>query len=542
MSIPGGSRNLITPVLAGAAFVALFATPSIFAADPLTPASAAAAGITHGVPRQSAPIVRTGSGTLEGVRKNNLSIFRGVAYAAPPVGDLRWREPQPAATWRGVRKANASGNACIQDPELSLQNDGGDPGPLSEDCLYLNVWTPKSDPSARLPVMVWIHGGALVFGAGSVSGYDGSSLAQRGAVVVTINYRLIQLGFFSHPALDKENPGGPVNYGLFDQIAALKWVQSNIAAFGGNPENVTIFGESAGAQSVLALFASPLAKGLFQKGIAQSPYGIPSHTRAKAREAGVKVADSLGLKGGAATLAELRAVPAEKFQRLKGQGLSLGPSFIIGDKALPKSVLEAFQQRGESGLPLIVGSNSDEASVALAFGIDPAAVIKRLGGARILVKRLYPKVRDDSQLGRETVRDLVFTTFARRIADLHAARAPTWRYYFSYVPVNLRAKHPGTPHGGEIAFVMGTGDKTFTDADREISRRVGDYWFEFARTGKPAPNGEPAWPQYHDRNDKTMEFGETIAVQTELMKPRLRVFGGLLNVVGKFLGPKYDRR
>ncbi|MBA3340380.1 MAG: carboxylesterase/lipase family protein [Gemmatimonadaceae bacterium] len=534
--------KVIIAAPACAIFLALFAARSTPAAVSAPPTSGATAGLTAWLPPQSGPIVRTRSGTIEGVRKNNLSTFKGIPYAAPPVGDLRWREPQPAAAWRGVRKADAFGNACIQEPGLSLKN-GGDPGPLSEDCLYLNVWTPAPNASARLPVMVWIHGGALIFGSGSVAPYDGSYLAQRGAVVVTLNYRLAQLGFFSHPALDKATPGGPVNYGLLDLIVALKWVQQNVAAFGGNPGNVTIFGQSAGGQSVLALFASPLVKGLFQKGVAQSPFGIPSSTRAKAREAGVKVADALGLKGAAATLAELHAVPAEKFQQLKGKDLSLAPGFVIGDAALPKPILEVFQNSSEARLPLIIGSTSDDASVVETAGIDPAAVIKRLGGARILVKRLYPNVKDDNQLGREVLRDLLFTTFVRRIADVHARKAPSWRYYFSYVPVGLRANSPSVAHGNEIPFVMGTGgiSETFTGADREMSRRVGDYWFEFARTGKPAPKGEPAWPQYHGNNDKTMEFGETIAVQTSFMRTRMRVFTGLLNVVGKFLGPDYSR-
>ncbi|MEO5579149.1 MAG: carboxylesterase family protein, partial [Gemmatimonadaceae bacterium] len=305
---------------------------------PLGIGTAPSLGATPGI----LPVIRTRQGDVEGLNVSGLAIFKGIPYAAPPVGDLRWRSPNPPAPWRGVRKAEKFGNACVQNPKTSIDN-GGDPGSISEDCLYLNVWSPNANPSARLPVMVWIHGGALIFGSGSVPLYDGSPMARRGAVVVTLNYRLGQLGFFSHPALDKESRNGPVNFGLLDQIAALRWVQQNIAAFGGDAANVTILGESAGAQSVLAMFTSPLAKGLFRKGIAQSPYGIPVATRAQAREAGVRVADTVGLRGASATAAELRAVPADRFRVLGGRGLSVQPVFVVGDAALPKSILDVFQ-------------------------------------------------------------------------------------------------------------------------------------------------------------------------------------------------------
>jgi para-nitrobenzyl esterase len=488
-------------------------------------------------PLPSQLIVKTDLGSLEGVVEDGVTAFKGIPYAAPPVGDLRWREPQLAAAWDGVRKADTFGKACIQ-PAVAL----GDVGPLSEDCLYLNVWTPGADPSAKRPVMVWIHGGAFNIGVGSMDAYNGLPLAKKGAVVVNFNYRLGQLGFFAHPALEKESPGGPMNFGLFDQIAALKWVQRSIAAFGGDPNNVTIFGQSAGGRSVLSLFASPLARGLFHKGIAESSYAIPDATRAKALEVGAKIADAVGLNGADATVADLRAVPAEKFGQIKGIGLSMAPVPISGDAVLPQPIIDTFAQGEEAPLPLIIGSTSDEASVAAAFGLDPAAVLQRLGAASIVVKALYPGVTDDSQLGREAMRDLLFTMMARWIADRHSRLAPSWRYYFTYVPVNNRAKQPyGVPHDGEIVFVMGTGDidphtkDTFTDADREMSRRVSDYWFEFARTGTPASNGSPEWPNHTVRQDRTMEFGETIAVQTNFMKRRLDLFIGILRTLDRIL-------
>lgn len=517
------------------------APPTAVSPTPTTAGTTTPTAMTPpSVSSSNAPLVKIVSGELEGVAVNNLAVFKGIPYAAPPIGDLRWSNPQPVAAWTGVRKADTFGKACIQPESKSLEG-AGEVGPTSEDCLYLNVWTPNLDASAKLPVMVWIHGGALVIGAGSLPAYDGAPLSQRGAVVVTINYRLGHLGFFSHPALDKADPGGTVNFGLLDEIAALKWVQQNIPAFGGDPNNVMIFGESAGGQSVLALFASPLARGLFQKGIAESAYGVPSNTRVKALEVGIKVADALGLKGADATLEELRAVPAETFGPLNQKGLTLTPGFVIGDAALPEAILDIFQKGNEAAVPLVVGSNSDEASVAVAFGMDPAEVIKQMGILKIALKPLYPGVSSNEQLGSELIRDLVFTSFAKRMADLHSARAPSWRYYFSYIPVNLRGKQAGVPHGGEIVFVFGTGDiapesrEIFTDADREMSRRVGDYWFTFAQTSKPAPAGEPEWAQADSKNDTTMEFGETISLQTNLMRARLNVFIGLLNILGRIL-------
>jgi para-nitrobenzyl esterase len=304
------------------------------------------------------------------------------------------------AAWSGVRQANAYSAACIQVPGLSAEN-GGDPGRLSEDCLYLNVWTPRAERSAKLPVIVWIHGGAYVFGAGGLQVYDGRPMATKGAVFVSINYRLAQLGFFAHPALEKENPGGVTNFGLLDQITALKWVQANIAAFGGDPGNVTIMGQSAGGKSVLALYASPLARGLFHKGVAMSSYVVPDTTREKALEVGTKVADALGLKGAKATAAELRAVPAERFGEIKGQGLSNAPVPIRGDKVLPQSIESTFAAGREAAVPLIVGNTSNDSSVVAAFGIDAGEVLKRLGAAGFLVKVLYPGVKDDADLARQ---------------------------------------------------------------------------------------------------------------------------------------------
>ena len=483
------------------------------------------------------PIARTGQGLVEGKRMESLDVFLGIPFAAPPVGEARWREPQPAAAWRGTRKADGYAASCMQKPGIPVAA-GGAAGALSEDCLYLNVWTPKADAGKR-PVMVWIHGGALVFGTGNTALYDGSAIARRGAVVVNLNYRMGALGFFSHPAID--GAGATINYGLLDQLAALRWVQDNIAAFGGDPDNVTIFGESAGAQSVLALYSSPLARGLFHKGIAQSPYGIPSHTRAKAREVSVQVVTAVGLPGANATAAQLRQVPATRFFALGDKGPTLAPGFVVGDGALPRSILDVFQDGKQARLPLIIGSNSDEATVALAFGVDPALVVEKLRAGKFLLGKLYPGVTDESQLGRETVRDVVFTSFARRISYLHSQSTPTWRYYFSHRQQGLRASAPGVGHGGEIPFVMDSGascrclDVAFTAADSAYARQVGDYWFAFARAGVPVVPDAPAWPQDRARDARVLEFGDGIVARKDFMKKRLDAFLAILKTLDLFL-------
>ncbi len=442
----------------------------------------------------TAPIVHVDTGMLEGTQNKS---FKGIPFAAAPVGQWRWREPQAPTKWKGIRDAKSFGNACIQKPGLSEQN-GGSPGPISEDCLFLNVWTPALQQNSKLPVMVWIHGGGLVFGSGGVPGYSGDSLAKRGAVVVSINYRMGPLGFFSHPALDAEHAGFK-NFGLMDQIAALKWVQKNISAFGGDAKNITILGQSAGAESVMALYSSPLARSLFQKGIAQSPYGIPGHTPEKARKVGVAVASALGLDGIRASAAQLRAIPASKIGDLDAPELNLSPAFITGDAALTVTILEAFQKKNQAALQLIIGNNSNEATVAVEFGVDPAKVTQGLGKSKVFVKPLYPKVSNDAELGRQVMRDAVFTAFVRRIAYLHSQKAPVWRYYFSYVQERLRASQPGVPHGGEIVFMMDTGNNCgclsmpFTKADSDLAQRTGDSWVAFARSSNPQTPALPLW-------------------------------------------------
>ncbi len=488
------------------------------------------------------PTVATASGRVEGVEADGVAVFKGLPYAAAPVAALRWRAPQPAPAWQGTRDATRFGPACTQKRGPSLEG-GGEVGETSEDCLFVNVWTPRAEAAAALPVMVWIHGGAFVIGSGSLPINDGAALARRGVVVVSFNYRLGPLGFVVHPALEREAATQPAtaNFGVQDQIAALRWVQRNIAAFGGDPKRVTIFGESAGAQSVLALMASPPARGLFQHAIAQSPYGLPSHTRDKARATGNKLAVALGLPGARASAAQLRAVPAERFATLEDPKLTLAPSPVIGDAVLPRSLVATFRAGLQAKVPLVIGSNSNDASVATAFGIRGDAVIRQLGAGKLFVQPHYPDVKDDAELGRQVVRDAVFGAFARRMAVLNVPHAPTWRYYFSRRAEGLASTQPGVPHGGEIAVVFGTGDSCnctaapWTEADRAASRRVAERWVAFATTGRPDAMDGPRWPTDGRVRGTVLEFGEAQRVQDEFMRDRLNVFIGAGNLLDSVL-------
>lgn len=488
--------------------------------------------------------IMTAEGCLRGKREENVFVFKGIPYAAPPVGEQRWKAPKPVTPWEGEKEATAWGPASWQSLEYCLAVGGGDPGGFSEDCLYLNVWTPDAEPSTPLPVMVWIHGGGYTVGSGGLTPYLGAPLAARGAVVVTLNYRLGHLGFFAHPALDREYADGEVvnNFALLDQIAALQWIQRNIRAFGGNPKNVTLMGESSGARSVLSLFASPMAKGLFHKGIVQSAYSVPDVSRAEALQKGEALARHFDLQDASAE--QLRALPADAFWPL-ARSLTLGPVAIHGDCVLPQPMLSAFASGQQQRLPLMIGNNSDEASVLAFFGVDAAKVIADMRTkhplALRLIKLLYRDVWDDAELGRQVARDMTFTTlgYVAALAQ-HRTGTPTWRYYFDYVSENARDLYAhGTWHGNEIPYVLNTlaqmepteSARPFTAADRDFSWRVSEYWLRFARdvtVFSPQISGETDWPAWRPRQDITLRFGQNgqagIAIEKRFMRRRMQVF------------------
>ena len=493
------------------------------------------AGITgalaaHG--QGASPVVGTTGGQLQGMSEYGIYAYKGIPYAASPVGKNRWRPPQPPQGWDGTRKANAFGYACMQPPGVSTEN-GGDPGPMSEDCLYLNVWTPDPDPARELPVVVWIHGGAYVFGAGTVEGYSGVPYAAKDVVFVNLNYRLGALGFFGHPALEGET-GTVANFGLMDQIAALTWVRQNIAAFGGNPDNVTIMGQSAGAKSVMALYASPLAQGLFHKGVAMSVYVLPDADREKAQTVAASIASAVGLEGAAASVEDLRAIPAIDLVTLQGEGLSLGPVPIVGDLVLPASIQDTFANGQEKAAPLIIGSTSDDGSVISAFGISPSAIVKKMGILGIGLRFLYKSMSEEER-ARQAIRDAVFTMNPRWVAERHSKRAPTWRYYFDYVAEADREALPGgAPHGYEVAFFLETlpvadGIKDrYSEADMEAARKLAGYITEFARTGVPSS----AWETSDRDHDRILLIeADSIKVKKRFLRRRLNAFIGITKLI-----------
>jgi len=453
-----------------------------------------------------APLVRVETGVLAGAGSGDVERFLGIPYAAAPVGPLRWRPPQPAPAWRGQRMADAFGNDCVQNrPEWDRM---GSDLPLSEDCLYLNVWRPAKRGQTPLPVMVWIHGGGFVMGSSGTPVLDGSAVARRGIVVVSFNYRLGRFGFFAHPALSAAQHDELLgNYGLMDQLAALRWVQRNIGAFQGDAGNVTIFGESAGGTSVLQLMAIDQARGLFHKAIAQSGGGRdpwPRLGQATHRPSAEAIGQCFAREAGLheATPEALRGLPAEQ---LRG-GLDLvnlepdtysGP--MIDGALVSGSAAQAFAAGRQARVPLLTGFTSNELG-------DVPSPLRELMTQRCLALLGVPRERVEAiygsaqALGRGLVSDFPFAEPARHMANLAAAaRVPTFLYVFDYVVEALRAAVHGAAHATDVPFVFSTLRRLWpvvTPADDAQSMLMIDYWTQFARTGDPNGAGRPHWPAY----------------------------------------------
>jgi para-nitrobenzyl esterase len=470
--------------------------------------------------------VKIQSGRVKGVVKDGVISFKGIPFAAPPVGDLRWRPPQPVKPWSGVRPAVEYGSDCMQKP---FPGDAAPLGtPPAEDCLFMNVWVPEKPASRKLPVMVWIYGGGFVNGGSSPAVYDGSQFARRGVVFVSFNYRLGRFGFFAHPALTKENPSGPLgNYGYMDQIAALQWVQKNAAAFGGDPENVTVFGESAGGGSVLTMLTSPLAKGLVHKAIVESgggrtlllgprylsrsdPKGLPS-----GESVGVAFAKSVGIEGDdAAALAALRKLPAGQVVAGLNMASMNVPTYagpMIDGKVVVESPAEAYAAGRGAKVPLMAGANSADIGFAFAKTIDE--LFAPFGPDAPKAKAAY-----DPQ-GNLPLQRVAMTFAADRmmveparfiVRTLAAAGQPAYEFRFSYVAESMRKQWPGAPHATEIPFVFDTVaaryGKDLTEADKATASAANQYWVNFARTGNPNGQGLPEWPVYTPQADKLMDF------------------------------------
>lgn len=429
--------------------------------------------------------VTTDSGALSGATADGVASFKGIPYAAPPIGEGRWAAPAPVARWVIPRDATRFGADCVQN---AVPGDVSLGAPMAEDCLFLNVWTPKAAASAKLPVMVWIHGGGFVAGSGALAPTDGTELAKRDVVVVTFNYRLGRFGFFAHPAL-----GQGANWGLMDQIAALAWVKRNIAGFGGDPTNVTIFGESAGGESVARLMASPAAGGLFAKAIAASGGGRdrwPALADAQAK------GSAFAEKTGAADLAALRALPADTVRGgitilNKEEGVYSGP--VTDGSLVPGHADTVFASGKQARIPFIGGSNDDELGFVPApfLPMINGPVLKQLGDGAKMVNIAYGS---DEKAARYLAGDAIFSEPALALASRHAkSGAATWLYRFGYVTEAKREPGKGAGHASDVPFQFGNLPADASAADRAASAQLMSYWTNFARTGDPNGKGLPSW-------------------------------------------------
>ena len=461
--------------------------------------------------------VKVDGGLVEGAIEDGITVYKGIPFATPPVDDLRWRPPQAAKSWDGVLKADQFGPACYQ---RQMQIPGYPKQTISEDCLYLNIWTPAKSPDDNLPVMVWIYGGAFSAGSTSMPTYSGEQLAKKGVVLVSIAYRLGPLGFLAHPELSAESENHVSgNYGLLDQLAGLKWVQLNIKAFGGDPNRVTIFGESAGGISVSMLAASPLAKGLFQRAICESGssfgpartqrgYGGNMQILAGAESAGIEFAKRLGGK----SIAELRRISPEEWQNNPADQRS-GFWPIIDGYVIVDDQYKLYQAGKYNDVPVLIGTNSDEGSM-FARPTPPEQYIKntlmRFGPFADKILELYP---GDSEAGAlramaDIFRDTAFAwgTWAWAKLQSKTGTSKVFMYYFDQKqpdsPFPSRMKSNGAPHGAEIAYVFKHLDRNprykFTDEDKALSEIIATYWTNFAKNGDPNGEGIPQWPVFKD--------------------------------------------
>jgi len=492
-----------------------------------------------------AQTVQLASGVIRGEQQQDLRIFRGVPFAAPPVGERRWRPPAPAVPWTGVRDATRFGPVCPQKrgvypawAEVHMDAVG-----MSEDCLTLNVWAPAT--GGPFPVMVYFHGGNMKYGSGSFPKHDGSVLARNGLVVVTVNYRIGFLGRFAHPALTRTQTGEPlVNYGIMDQIAALAWVRDNIAAFGGDPGSVTIFGHSAGGVSVNVLMTTPGSKGLFQRAIAQGSAisidrdrhcfepGIPGAQGSSWQSVGEGMARHFGAAGGDAAVARrLRALtPAQIVGYQEEQLIGFNP--CVDGRVITDDVAEIFERGGQHDVPYVGGANSWE------WGqIDDVPLIGKWFLAGGFLEGLSDEdlaVFDDqwTRIGvsQRWFAEGLFLLSTRYLAkQMSRVRSPAWLYHVTYVQTSQRDDVPGAAHGLEVPFVFGVTKRrpeiaeagTVSAEDLAWGDRIRGYWINFAKTGDPNGPGLPPWPAYRPDTDLAMVLGERLEPRAGLYKESL---------------------
>lgn len=488
-----------------------------------TPASAAPV---------AAPVVDMPAGVVSGSREGDASVFRAIPYAAPPIGERRWRPPAPMPRWNGVRPAEKAGVACMQPAMAAGPYNRGQQA-MNEDCLTLDITAPAN--ARKAPVMVWIHGGTLIWGTAHSRMYDGQAFARRGVILVSINYRLGVLGYLAHPELSAEsadNVSG--NYGLLDQIAALQWVRDNIASFGGDANNVTIFGESAGALSVEYLLASPPARGLFDRAIVQSGYlfTMPELRSARYEEFSAEAIGSrLGAKLAAPKVADLRAMDARKL--VDGAATAgYAPFGTIDGKILPRQLVDTFDRGEQAAVPLLAGFTSGEVR-GLRFLLPPLPdspdayakdIRARYGDLAETYLRLYPPA-DLEQTQLAASRDVVFGWASERLVRKQAAIGqPSYLYYFDHDYPAAAAADLTAFHASEVPFVFGTLDGLpawwpaipDTAEHRGVSDAMLDYWTSFARIGRPTARNGPDWEAFAS-NRAAMTFGKAPVLSRQFM-------------------------
>jgi para-nitrobenzyl esterase len=515
-------------------------------------------GLVAGGASGQTPVKTTG-GLVQGaaIGETGIRVFKGIPYAAPPVGDLRWQAPRPAVPWQGVRDVTAFGPACMQGKifgDISFSE-------LSEDCLSLNIWAPAG-ARKRQPVMVWIHGGGFQAGGGSEPRHDGQAFARKGIVLVTINYRLGIFGFFAHPDLTRESGRrASGNYGLLDQVAALQFVRDNIAAFGGDPKNVTIFGESAGSFAVSALIASPLARGLFHKAIGESGAffsagTLPLRPLAAAEEQGAGFAAALGAR----SVAALRSMPAPDVLTAAAK-TQPGFSPNLDGYFLAEDVAAVYAAGRQSRVPLLAGWNADEIRQAVTLRPQKPTVQsftdemrKRFGDSADAILKAYPASDDagavESLAAVSSDMFIGYPTWKWIEVHLQTGHAPVYRYSFDRkIPVEPGTKVGGVPatardigarHAGEIEYVFGALDLSlprvpWEPVDRRLSEAMTTYWSNFARTGNPNGKGLPAWPRYQSGSRRVLHLDETIEDAADTHRTRYEALDAFATSRGHIL-------
>ena len=461
-------------------------------------------------------------GIVQGVVNGTITSFKGIPFAAPPTGENRWRAPQPVLNWSGTRTADTFAPGCMQDPAMAVMF--GAPATVKEDCLYLNVWTPARTANERLPVMVWIYGGAFAAGMTSIPLYDGTRLAQKGVVLISIAYRVGAFGFLTTPQLASEGKGAG-NYGLLDMIEALHWVHKNIESFGGDPTRVTIFGESAGGIAVSMLCASPLAKGLFQRAISESGgYFQPPKFANEGGENGMlaKYAEKQGQQFlgslGTTDVKAARTLSASLIQRESGPALSARFWPVYDGYVLPGDLYEAYQASRFNDTPVLIGTNSDEGALFARPGVTVTSfgteVRDGYDDKASVILAAYPDGNDAeaASSSKNLFRDTAFAwpTWAWAKLQSRVAKNPAYVYYFDH---RTQLNPDGATHGAEMGYVFGNLDPRLgaaSGADVTLSDRMMSYWVEFAKNGAPNAPGLPAWPPFNETTQQVMYFDGTI--------------------------------